>query len=205
MADHPLRVFYCAEKLAEEKARTDKGDAGWLLRAIADDVRLLALSIGGSAMRDLDEQLQRLAEIAWKGGLRGQSLEKNSIMAPMNEVLQKLSMQSPELTTSVLQAAAAQDLYEHIKRILDNSGRRYSPTRLQAASEEFVQVFFQEVFGAIYQGKVSRLISHEKILRSAFHLYIRRQIPRRDTSSNSSSTLSPEAIESSDTPLFPEM
>jgi CRISPR-associated protein Csc3 len=183
MADHPLQVFYTAEKLAEGKVRDDKaGDAGWLLRNIADDVRLLALSIGGSEMSDLDRQLQRLAEIAWKGGLRGQSLEKNSVMAPLDEVLRKLSVQSRELKVEVLQAAAAQDLYEHIKRIRESSGKPFSPVRLQAASEEFVQVFFDDVFRGIYHSKVPRLLSHEKILRSAFHLYIRRQIPRRPAS-----------------------
>ena len=180
MAEHPMQVFYAAEKLAEGKVREDKaGDAGWMLRSIADDVRALAMSIGGSEMDELDQQLQRLAEIAWKGGLRGQSLEKNSIMAPLDEVLRKLSVQSVELTPALLQSAAAIDLYEHVKRIRESSGQKFSPSRLQAASEEFVRVFFEDVFAGIYHGKVARLLSHEKILRSAFHLYIRRQIPRK--------------------------
>lgn len=180
MAKHPLHVFYAAGKLAEGKVRDDKaGDAGWLLRTVADDVRELALSIGDSEMNDLDQQLQRLAEIAWKGGLRGQSLEKNSVMAPLDEVLRKLGVQSIELTPAVLQSAAAMDLYEHVKRIRESGGKPFSPQRLQAASEEFVRVFFEDVFAGIYHRKVARLLSHEKILRSAFHLYIRRQIPRK--------------------------
>lgn len=207
MAEHPLQVFYTAEKLAEGKVRDDKaGDAGWLLRGVADDVRELALSIGGSEMDALDQQLQRLAEIAWKGGLRGQSLEKNSIMAPLDEVLRKLNMQSVELTPAVLQSAAAMDLYEHVKRIRESSGQKFSPSRLQAASEEFVQVFFDDVFGAIYHSKVARLLSHEKILRSAFHLYIRRQIPRKGPPAagdqpNPSAENRDDVL---DTPLLPE-
>lgn len=182
MAEHPLQLFYEVEKLAEGKVREEKaGDAGWVLRGVADAIRELALSIGGSEMDTLDQQLQRLAEIAWQGGLRGQSLEKNSIMAPLDEVLRKLNVQSVELTPAVLQSAAAMDLYEHVKRIRENSGQKFSPMRLQASSEAFVQVFFEEVFAGIYHGKVARLLSHEKILRSAFHLYIRRQIPRKGT------------------------
>lgn len=189
MAEHPLQVFYTAEKLAEGKVRDEKtGDAGWLLRGIAEDVRQLALSIGGSEMDELDQQLRRLAEIAWKGGLRGQSLEKNSLMAPLDEVLRKLNVQSVELTPAVLQSAAAMDLYEHIKRIRESSGKPYSASRIQAASEEFVRVFFEEVFDGIYHGKVARLLSHEKILRSAFHLYIRSQISRKTAPTDASAT-----------------
>jgi CRISPR-associated protein Csc3 len=180
MADHPLRVFYVAEKLAEGKARADKASsAGWTTRAIVEDVRRLALSIGGSEMHQLDAQLQRLAEIAWRGGLRGQSLEKNSLLAPLNEVLAKVGVQSPELGPAVLQAAAAQDLYDHIDRIRKMSGRPYSRVRLSEASQEFVRVFFDEVFAKIYGSKPPRLLAHEKLIRSAFHFYIRQQIPRK--------------------------
>ncbi len=205
MAGHPLQVFYTAEKLAEGKARDEKGEASWMLRAIADDVRLLALSIGGSEMSDLDQHLQRLAEIAWKGGLRGQSLEKNSLMAPLDEVLHKLNVQSPELPIAVLQAAAAQDLYEHVKRIRESSGKPFSQTRLQAASEEFVAVFFEQVFGGVYHSKVARLLSHEKILRSAFHLYIRRQIPRKSPAADPSAPSAPatDTADAADAELFP--
>jgi CRISPR-associated protein Csc3 len=208
MAEHPLQLFYEAEKLAEGKVRDDKaGDAGWLLRGVANDVRELAMSIGGSEMSELDQQLQRLAEIAWKGGLRGQSLEKNSIMAPIDEVLRKLNVQSMELTPAVLQSAAAMDLYEHVKRIRESSGKPFSPPRLQAASEEFVRVFFEDVFADIYHSKVARLLSHEKILRSAFHLYIRRQIPRKAAPSAGDAASQPVAdndTELSNDTLFDE-
>jgi len=208
MAEHPLQVFYEAEKLAEGKVREDKaGDAGWLLRGVANDVRELAMSIGGSEMDALDQQLQRLAEIAWKGGLRGQSLEKNSIMAPLDEVLRKLNVQSVELTPAVLQSAAAMDLYEHVKRIRESSGQKFSPPRLQAASEEFVHVFFEDVFKGIYHSKVARLLSHEKILRSAFHLYIRRQIPHKGApaaGAEPNQLAGDSDNDPSDNPLFPE-
>jgi CRISPR-associated protein Csc3 len=204
MAEHPLQIFYTTEKLAEAKVRDDKsGDVGWLLRRITDDVRGLALSIGGGEMKDLDEQLQRLAQIAWEGRLRGESLEKNSLMTSLNVVLQKISQISPELSPEVLQSAAAMDLFEHVKRILENRGRRYSPPRLLAASEEFVRVFFEDVFMGVYHGKVSRLLSHEKILRSAFHLYIRRQIPDKAPAKEAVTTGSEQKTDN-DEDLVPE-
>ena len=104
-------------------------------------------------------------------------------MAPMDQVLSKLAVQSIELTPAVLQSAAAMDLFEHIKRIRESDNKLFSAQRLQNASEEFMRVFFEDVFQGIYHGKVVRLLGHEKILRSAFHLYIRRQIPRKPQSS----------------------
>ncbi len=182
MADHPLRLFYVAEKLAEGRSRADsKAGVGWIIRTIADNVCDLAKSIGGNEMKKLDHELQRLAEIAWRGGLRGQSLEKNALLAPMDEVLRKVGLLGQEINAEVARAAAIQDLYDHIERIRKTRDQRYSPTRLLEASEAFVRVFFEDIFGTIYGGKTARLLTHEKLLRSAFHFYIRRQIPRKDS------------------------
>lgn len=178
MGVHPLQVFYAAEKLAEERAGSS-GSAGWIMRTIGEDVRRLALSIGGKEMTELDTHLQRLAEIAWKGHLRGQSLEKNSLMAPMNEVLGKVALLGPELNAEVLQASAIQELYDHIERI-----HKVGSRRLADACEEFVRVFFADVFNGVYQGRQARLLNHEKTLRSAFHFYVRQQIPRKAAAAN---------------------
>lgn len=192
MADHPLRLFYVAEKLAEDKARIDKtGEAGWTMRALAAPVRALALSTGDREMAQLDRHLQRLAEIAWQGNLRGQSLLKNSLLAPLDEVLHKLALHSQELNTEVLQAAATQDLYDHIERVRTTGGQRFSPPRLRDACQQFVQTFFDQVFGDVYHGKVARLLSHEKLLRSAFHFYIRQQIGSKGVTDTGTSTFGP--------------
>ncbi|NJN68128.1 MAG: type I-D CRISPR-associated protein Cas10d/Csc3 [Chloroflexaceae bacterium] len=178
MADQALSVFHAAERLAEEKAGSG-GDAGWVMRTIADEVRALAKSRGGYEMHELDDHLQQLAEIAWKGGLRGKTLKKNSLMAPMDEVLRKIGALGQELNDEVLRAAAAQDLYEHLTRIHDIESKR-----LHDACVKFVEAFFDGVFGEVYHGKLSRLLNHEKVLRSAFHFYIRQQIPRKAVTTN---------------------
>lgn len=130
-------------------------------------------------MHELDKHLERLAEIAWKGGLRGKTLKKNSLMAPMDEVLRKIGILGQELNEEVLRAAAAQDLYEHLTRVHDIESKR-----LHDACVKFVEVFFDGVFGEVYHDKLARLLNHEKVLRSAFHFYIRQQIPRKARDTN---------------------
>lgn len=129
-------------------------------------------------MSELDPQLQHLAALAWRGGLRGETFEKNSLMAALDEVLRKVALIGDELSLPVITQAAAQDLYDHIARL--RKARGYPPgRRLAEDSRAFAAYFFDEVLSKTYQGKVARLLSHEKILRSAFHSYIRQQIPTK--------------------------
>ena len=65
-------------------------------------------------MAKLSEQLQRLAEIAWRNGLRGRSLEKSALLFPVSEVFQKLNYAAGTADLETLKAAAAQDIFEHL-------------------------------------------------------------------------------------------
>lgn len=171
MADHPLRVFYVAEKQAEAKAGNH---AGILIRQMADDVRQLALSMGDPEMSELDHHLRRLAEIARQGNLRGSSWKKSSMITALDEVLRKIGMQSEELNPAVLQAAATEDMFDHIMRT--RSLRGFSGGKnLRAACEAFVETFFSQIYFGVYGGKPARLLNHEKVLRSAYHFYLQDQ------------------------------
>jgi CRISPR-associated protein Csc3 len=182
LADHPLTIFYVAEKLAEERARAERGDrgaAGWILSRVAPALRELALSTGDPAMSDLDRQLEQLAALAWRGGLRSpKSLKKNSLMTPLDAVLAKVALISDELTLPLVRAAAVEDLRAHIERVRRAEGLKTGRFH-EEASRAFVTTFFDEVFLKTYQGRPARLLSHEKALRSAFHTYVRQQIPTR--------------------------
>lgn len=187
MGVHPLQVFYVAERLAEKRAGSS-GSEGWIMQTIVENVMELAMSTGEREMQELDTHLQRLAEIAWKGGIRGKSLERHSLMTGMDEVLRKMNLLGTELNQPVLRAAAAQELFDHIKRVYQHEERTVGRT-LSDACEEFVQVFFDDVFEGVYNGKQARLLNHEKTLRSAFHFYMRKQIPKgkAKTASNDAS------------------
>ncbi|WP_110515527.1 type I-D CRISPR-associated protein Cas10d/Csc3 [Herpetosiphon llansteffanensis] len=169
MADHPLRIFYLAEKYAEAKAGHQA--SVWLIRTLFQPVRALALSMEDRLMKDLDIALNRLAEIARQGNLRGSSWKKSSMLTALDEVLRKINLQSEELNPAVLQAAAIEDMYQHIQRTRTLSGFK-SGKKLLAACEAFVQIFFSDIYYGVYAGKPARLLNHEKVLRSAYHFYL---------------------------------
>lgn len=174
MGESPLALFYTIEKLLESRV----SDREWgMIRSMQDalpDTQTLAFSLGGEWMATLSTALTKLAEIAWQGGLRGRSLRKNSLMMALDEVFGKLALQSQTVDLAVLRAATVEDIFEHLERITD---RQYSPgKRKWAATEAFVDHFYDEVLGGVYGGNLRKLLADEKLIRSAYMFYIRAQI-----------------------------
>ncbi len=129
-------------------------------------------------MANLSEELQRLAEIAWQNGLRGRSLEKSSLLFPLDELFQKLGHPGGAADREALMAAATMDIFDHLHRIADE---RYKPGRKKwEATKSFVDAFFAGVLDGVYSGNVRKLLADEKLLRSAFLFYVREQIPRKE-------------------------
>ncbi|HYN87172.1 MAG TPA: hypothetical protein VER55_01520, partial [Ardenticatenaceae bacterium] len=202
LAGAPLALFYTVEKLLEQRLRDDKKATAkeWLLirrsQAIFEDVRELARERGGSFMTQLSGYLQELAALAWRAGLRGRSLEKNSLMTPLDEVLRKLTHASDAFDEPALRAAIVEDIFEYLQRV---AGERYRPGRTKFdACQGFVDTFFTGILQDVYGGNRRRLLADEKLLRSAFLFYIRQQIPRKEAEegepAGDEATLETEAI-----------
>ena len=184
LAEGPLALYYTTEKLLEARVRAgQKAEGGlitWLSHQAFPHVESLALSKGGVWMAKLSEELRRLAEIAWQNGLRGRSLEKSSLLFPLDELFQKLGHPGGASDRETLMAAATMDIFDHLSRIADE---RYKPGRRKwEATKTFVDTFFSDVLGSVYGGNVRKLLTDEKLLRSAFLFYVREQIPHRENS-----------------------
>ena len=182
LAEGPLALFYTVEKLLEARARAGQQAEGglitWLSRQAFPHVEALALSKGGVWMAKLSEELRRLAEIAWQNGLRGRSLEKSSLLFPLDEVFRKLERPGGAADRETLMAAAAMDIFDHLRRIADE---RYRPGRKKwEATKAFVDAFFTGVLDGVYDGNMRKLLADEKLLRSAFLFYVRERIPRKE-------------------------
>ena len=178
----PLTIFYETEKLLEARLRGQQETGGlltWLSQQAFSHVESLAISKGGLFMTQLSEHLRQLAEIAWQNGLRGRSLEKSALLFPVNEVFQKLNHPGGVADRETLKSATAQDIFDHLTRIADD---RYKPGRKkQEATKHFVDGWFDDVLEGVYGGNLRKLLNDEKLIRSAYHFYIREQIPRKES------------------------
>lgn len=182
LAEGPLALFYTTEKLLEAKMRASQQAGGrlitWLSRRAFPHLEQLALSKGGVWMAKLSEELRRLAEIAWQNGLRGRSLEKSSLLFPLDEVFRKLEHPGGAADRETLVAAVVMDIFGHLQRIADE---RYKPGRKKwDAIKTFVDAFFTGVLDGVYNGNVRKLLADEKLLRSAFLFYVREQISPKE-------------------------
>jgi len=177
MGGAPLQVFFTAEKLLESRAPGGEWPLVRLSQQAFPHVEALGQSIGGETMAKLSEALQRLAKIAWEGSLRGRSLRKNSLMAPLDEIFKKLGRLGEAADMETLRAAIIEDIFEHLERIAD---QRYRPgQRKWQTTQDFVNGFFEEIYEGVYAGKMRKLLADEKLLRSAYMFYVREQIPRK--------------------------
>ena len=177
----PLTIFYETEKLLESRVRGQEagGLLTWLAQEAFPHVSTLALSKGGRFMAELSTQLRRLAEIAWKNGIRGRSLEKSALLYPVSEVFVKLNHSTAHVDRDTLKAATVQDIFDHLCRIADE---RYRPGRKKwEATSKFVDIWFDDVLDGVYGGKLRKLLADEKLIRSAFLFYVREQIPHKQS------------------------
>ena len=182
MANGPLHIYYTTEKLLEARVRDASASSPeWieirLAQQLFPDLQTLIDKKGGRFMAELSDHLQRLAETAWQGGLRGKSLKKNSLNMPLDGIFQKLNQRSLAFDDAALKAAIAEDIFEYLERIAD---AQHPPGRRKMeASATFVEIFFTDIYHGSYQGNRTRLLADEKMLRSAFMFYIRQQIPTK--------------------------
>jgi CRISPR-associated protein Csc3 len=159
---------------ARTRGQEEGGLVTWLSQEAFPHVEVLAQSIGGETMAQLSKELQRLAEIAWSGGLRGSSLRKNSLLMPLAEIFTKLNRRSEAADVDLLRAAIIEDTFEHLERIADE---RYPPGRRKwEAIEAFVGRFFDDIYQGVYKGNLRKVLADEKLLRSAYLFYLREQI-----------------------------
>jgi len=181
LAAHPLAIFYETDRLLEAKT---KGEAGGLITHLTWEafasVEILALQKGGRFMKNLSEELKKLAELAWENRLIGKSLERNSLLFAFNDVMQKLALSGGQADVEVLKAATAEDIFAHLSRIADE---QYKPGRTKMdACAVFVTRWFDNVLNGVYNGNARKMLADEKLLRSAFLFYLRNQIPRKEKS-----------------------
>jgi CRISPR-associated protein Csc3 len=180
LAGKPLTIFYETEKLLEARLRGQEQTGGlltWLTQQAFPHVTTLAMNQGADFMTKLSHQLERLAVITWQNKLIGRSLEKSSLLFALNEVFQKLNYTGAADQDS-LKAATIQDIFDHLSRITPDGQPKPGRKKWEAV-QAFVNGWFDDVLNNVYSGNRRKFVSDEKLIRSAFHFYIRQQIPNK--------------------------
>jgi CRISPR-associated protein Csc3 len=182
--DGPLGIYFAAERFLLKAVKNNKKakNPEWLTiqqaQTVADDLRTITSEQGG---KQVNETIQNLAQLAWDGNLRGQSSEKgyptkNSLMMPIDHCFEGIQAWQEPHDKETIRAVAANNIFEYLGRIRDQTMIGEATRRKIKA---FVDVFFDELFGTVYRENRARLLSDEKLIRSAFLFHIREILAKR--------------------------
>lgn len=123
------------------------------------------------------QELKALAEYAATNGIRGSSFKRNSMLKPFDIILQELDRcpnpdDSNEL--ALVRAGTQGLIFEHLERI---ASANYKPGRSKEGKvNHYVDLFFDGVLIKAHRGKVNRLLTRERLIRSAYLVYYRQAL-----------------------------
>jgi CRISPR-associated protein Csc3 len=123
------------------------------------------------------QELKALAEYAANNYIRGTSNKRNSLLKPLDIILQELDRcpnpdESNEL--ELVRAGTQGMIFEYLERIT-GAGYKLGSTK-QGKVNHYVDLFFDEVLKKAHHGKANRLLTRERLIRSAYLVYYRQAL-----------------------------
>ncbi|NJM74818.1 MAG: hypothetical protein HC852_02430 [Acaryochloridaceae cyanobacterium RU_4_10] len=126
--------------------------------------------------------IKEMAAIAWKARIKGKSLERSSLMMPINKVFDQIRQQQQSLDLETHRVAATTKIFTYLENIHDSKSSKYKINKRETSLkvEEFVNLFFHQILYNIYQDKLARLMVDEKNIKAAYLFYVRNEIPSKE-------------------------
>ncbi len=126
------------------------------------------------------QELRALASYAAQNHIQGTSFKRNSLLKPLDIILQELDRcpdpDNPD-ELELVRAGTKDMIFEHLERIAQTE---HKPGRAkQEKVNHYVDLFFDGVLNKAHHGKVNRLLGRERLIRSAYLFYFREAIPQR--------------------------
>jgi hypothetical protein len=119
------------------------------------------------------QALKDLATYAATHRIRGRSYKRNSLLKPLDIMLGQLD-RCPDPKNKdeleLVQTGSKGLVLEHIKRVA-------KPVR-EDAIYHYVDIFFDQVLKDAHHGNANRLLQRERLIRSAYLVYLREELAR---------------------------
>ncbi len=126
------------------------------------------------------QELQAMAVYAAENRIKGNTFKRNSLLKPLDIILNELDhCPAPDNLNelALIRAGTKEMIFDYLERIAQSD---YKPGRTkQEKVGRYVDQFFDEVLDKAHHGKVNRLLSRERLIRSAYLFYYREAIPQR--------------------------
>lgn len=119
------------------------------------------------------QALKELAAYAAAHRIRGRSYKRNSLLKPLDIMLDQLD-RCPDPDNidefDLVKTGSKGLILEHIKRVA-------KPVR-EDAIYQYVNIFFDDVFKGAHHGNTNRLLQRERLIRSAYLVYLREELAK---------------------------
>ncbi|MCX6031809.1 MAG: type I-D CRISPR-associated protein Cas10d/Csc3 [Chloroflexi bacterium] len=174
LIDNRLSLFYAADMALERRLRDQSPSAkqqnvlGSAIRKMMPHINQLVR--GGTTV----EQLRYLARLARDGKIKGStSWRRNSVLDPLESILDALENKSPHVEVSTVQAALVEDIFRHIESTAEEGFKPGRPKYEKV--QHYVAYFFEHILMEVYHGNTQKLLADRKTLRSAYLFYFNEQ------------------------------
>lgn len=126
-------------------------------------------------MQELQElPLQQLAAYAAYNSIKGSSFKRNSLLKPLDIILEELDRcPNPDdiKELELIRAGTKELIFDHLARIAKED---YKPGQTkQSKINQYVDIFFDGVLEKAHHRKVNKLLSREKLIRAAYLFWVR--------------------------------
>lgn len=149
------------------------------------------------------EPLKQMAILAANERLKGRSFKRNSILKPLDIILENLEREPKEDVWDLVRRASERQIFDHIDAITE---AQYKPGLVKREHKmdqicAYVDLFFDGVLTQIHDGDVNRLLQRNKLLRSAYLTYYRNALsePAREQADSEQIEEVHQALQESDT------
>ena len=128
------------------------------------------------------KQLEEIAKYAARYRIRGRSYKRNSLLKPLDFILDELE-HCPDVTDAneiaFARASSKGFIFDHVKRI----ARGVHEENIY----EYVDLFFDHVLKEAFHGDVNQLLQRERSVRSAYLVYMREALAEFFVANNQAS------------------
>lgn len=122
------------------------------------------------------EIIKQMSKIAWDSKIKGKTLERNSLLQPINMIFDQIRKENQFLDLDLIKSATIQKIFDYLDRI-NESNYQVGQKKMDQVTQ-FVNIFFNDLLSNIYQKKINLILSDEKNLKAAYLFYIHNQISK---------------------------
>lgn len=127
------------------------------------------------------EPLKQMASLAAEEHIKGRSFKRNSILKPLDIILENLEREPKEDVRELVRRASEPQIFDHIDAITEP---QYKPGRVKREQKQdlirtYVDLFFDGILTTVHGSDVNRLLTRSKLIRSAYLTYYRDALPER--------------------------